>query len=124
MANKLYTTYTHKIKDIPEDCSVAVIMRYPFFITDEAMKHVPQLSPKDSILKEYKKTGDWAKFEEDFKNQMYTDPETMDYIEFLMDALKDNSVCLVCCEKDNSVCHRRLIGEYLKDLGYKWEELK
>lgn len=124
MSYKLYTTYNHKIKDIPNDCSIAIIMRFPFFISDpEKIAHTPGLSPVTKTLADFKKDKDWNKFESRFKEQMYSDKETMESINLLMEALEHNPVCLVCCEKSNEHCHRRLIAEYLESLGYKWEEL-
>lgn len=124
MAYKLYTTYNSKIKYIPKDSAVAIIMRFPTFIPkDTNIVHIPQLSPKTNTLQDYKKTNDWDKFAEEYKEQMYTDPETVAYLNLLMEALdNDNDVYLVCCEKDHTKCHRSLIGEYLQSLGYEWEE--
>lgn len=121
---KLYTTYLAKMKNIPNTETVAVIMRMPPFISKESnIIHIPQLSPKTKLLADYKADNDWDNFKEKFKDQMYNDPETMEYISFLLKALEVNDVYLVCCEKDHNVCHRSLIGEYIESLGFEWIEL-
>ena len=127
MAYKVYTTYLAKMKHAPKDAMKVIIMRCPPYIEDkEDVIHMPSLSPTNKLFSRYRKDKDWPSFEESFKDQMYNEPEIMKSIELLMELLDDpegNDVCLVCCEKDNAVCHRRLIAEYLESLGYKWEEL-
>ena len=122
---KLYTTYISNMKHIPKGMLTAIIMRMPpaSIMKMEDAIHVPQLSPKKEVLLAYKESEDWDVFVEKFNEQLYTDDETMQYIELLMEGLDHNDVCLVCCEKDASRCHRSLIAEYIKTLGYETEEL-
>lgn len=125
MTNKLYTTYLSKMKDVPDNTMKAIIMRFPPFIEEnETIIHCPELSPSNELFGQYKKEKDWDYFEINFKKQMYEDKETVNMINVLIEALDNfNNVCLICCEKDNTFCHRRLIAEYLQSLGYEWEEL-
>lgn len=127
MTNKLYTTYLSKMKDVPENTMKAIIMRFPPFIKEsDDIFHCPELSPTNEIFSPYLKSKDWDRFELAFKNQLNTNSDTTEFIDLLINALDNpngNNVCLVCCEKDITVCHRRLIAEYLKSLGYEWEEL-
>lgn len=125
MSYKLYTTYLSNMKKIPEGARVAIIMRMPpaSILKMENTIHVEQLSPKKEVLFAYKENNDWNTFVEKFKEQMYNDPETMEYLNLLMEALEYNDVYLVCCEKDANECHRSLIAEYLNSLGYESEEL-
>jgi uncharacterized protein YeaO (DUF488 family) len=121
----LYTTYLSKMKHLPEGIMTAIIMRIPPMSIQkmENVFHCPELSPTVKTLKAYKATGDWDTFVEKFKEQMYTDEETMNYINLLMEGLEHNDVAIVCCEKNNKECHRSLIAEYLKELGYNTQEL-
>ena len=125
MSYKLYTTYLSKMKDLPEGIVKAIIMRMPPMSIQNiaGAVHVPQLSPKTEVLKAYKASNDFSTFTEKFKEQMYEDPETMEYLNMLMEALEHNDVAIICCEKDANVCHRTLIAEYLKSLGYQHEEI-
>lgn len=122
---KLYTTYLSKMKELPEGIVKAIIMRMPPISIQNITGtiHVPQLAPKTEVLKAYKANNDFETFTEKFNNQMYTDPETMEYITMLMEALEHNDVAIICCEKDANICHRSLIAKYLTSLGYKCEEL-
>lgn len=127
MAYKIYTTYLSKMKHAPVNSMKVIIMRFPPFIEEkDDIIHMPSLSPTNTLFQRYKKSNDWEDFEECFKDQMYNESEIIDTLNLLMSHLDDpdgNDVCLVCCEKDNAVCHRRLIAEYLESLGYEWEEL-
>ena len=125
MSYKLYTTYLSKMKNLPEGIVKAIIMRMPPISIQDipGTVHIPQLSPKIDVLKAYKVNNDFEEFTEKFNEQMYTDPETMEYLNLLMEGLEHNEVAIICCEKDPNVCHRSLIAKYLTSLGYKCEEL-
>jgi len=70
---------------------------------------VPILAPDDSILSEYRKTGDWAKFE-----KSYLELIKQRQVEHNLDpALFDGGVVLLCSEAEPDHCHRRLAAEYL-----------
>lgn len=125
MSYKLYTTYLSKMRNLPEGIVKAIIMRMPPISIQDipGTVHIPQLSPKIDVLKAYKVNNDFEEFTEKFNEQMYTDPETMEYLNLLMEGLEHNEVAIICCEKDPNVCHRSLIAKYLTSLGYQCEEL-
>lgn len=128
MAFKVYTTYLSNMKNAPEDAMKAIIMRFPPFVdtTKVDVIHVPELSPNNELFKKYKQDKDWEAFKEGFENQIISDPDTIKYLELLVQAIEDkdgNDVVLVCCEKDANNCHRTLIADYLKFSGYEVEEL-
>jgi len=70
---------------------------------------IPILAPEDSFLNEYRKTGDWAKFE-----QNYLELIRQRQVELHIDRtlFKDGAV-LLCSEVKPNHCHRRLAAEYL-----------
>jgi len=70
---------------------------------------VPLLAPEDSIIIEYRKTGDWGKYE-----QRYLELIRQRKVEHHMDpALFKDGVVLLCSEAKPDHCHRRLAAEYL-----------
>jgi len=70
---------------------------------------VPILAPEDSFLSDYRKTGDWAKFE-----QSYLELIRQRQVEHHIDrALFEDGVVLLCSEAEPNHCHRRLAAEYL-----------
>jgi len=70
---------------------------------------VPILAPEDSLISEYRKTGDWAKYE-----QSYLELIRQRQVEHHIDsALFKDGVVLLCSEAEPDHCHRRLAAEYL-----------
>ena len=70
---------------------------------------VPLLAPEDSIIIEYRKTGDWGKYE-----QRYLGLIRQRKVEHHMNpALFKDGVVLLCSEAKPDHCHRRLAAEYL-----------
>jgi len=70
---------------------------------------MPLLAPEDSFLSEYRKTRNWAKFE-----QSYLELIRQRQVERHIDpALFEDGVVLLCSEAEPKHCHRRLAAEYL-----------
>lgn len=109
----LFTTYISNIKNIPEEYHKNVIIIARYFKSDKFKKDT-RLSPPDWLLKAYKSHDiDWEKFEYEFKKYMLKG-ETLTAMRQLYAAVKSGKdIILACYEKDDSVCHRRLIREYL-----------
>lgn len=67
------------------------------------------LAPDESILKEYRKTGDWGKYE-----QKYLELIRLRNVEkHISPALLEEGIVLLCSEAKPIHCHRRLAAEYL-----------
>jgi len=74
---------------------------------------IPILAPEDPLLTEYRKTGNWAKFE-----QNYLDLIRQRKVELHIDpTLFEDGAVLLCSEAKPDRCHRRLAAEYLARLG-------
>jgi len=70
---------------------------------------VPILAPEESILKEYRKTGDWSRYE-----QRYLELIQQRHAEkHIASVLFEEGVVLLCSEAEPTHCHRRLAAEYL-----------
>ena len=70
---------------------------------------IPILAPEDSFLNEYRKTGNWAKFE-----QSYLELIRQRQVELHIDpTLFEDGAVLLCSEVKPNRCHRRLAAEYL-----------
>ena len=79
------------------------------YIVNMEYHEVPILAPEDSFLSEYRKTGDWAKFE-----QSYLELIRRRQVEHhIAPALFRDGVVLLCTEAEPNHCHRRLAAEYL-----------
>lgn len=67
------------------------------------------LAPEESILNDYRKTGDWAKYEERYL-ELIRQRRIEKYID---SALIKEGIVLLCSEVEPTHCHRRLAAEYL-----------
>ena len=67
------------------------------------------LAPEDSFLNEYRKTGDWARFERSYLD-LLQQRQVERYIE---SAWFEEGAVLLCSETSPDHCHRRLAAEYL-----------
>lgn len=70
---------------------------------------VPILAPDESILNEYRKTGDWAKYEKRYLELI----RQRGAEKCINPVLFEEGVVLLCSEPEPTHCHRRLAAEYL-----------
>jgi uncharacterized protein (DUF488 family) len=79
--------------------------------------HLPELAPTQDILDAYKKQkGDWQLYERQFLALM-----TARRIEETISREVLDGGCLLCSEEKPHQCHRRLVGEYLRE---KWGDVE
>ncbi len=70
---------------------------------------IPMLAPDESILKDYRKSGDWARYE-----QRYLELIQHRHAEkSISSAIFKEGFILLCSESEPNHCHRRLAAEYL-----------
>jgi uncharacterized protein (DUF488 family) len=70
---------------------------------------VPILAPEKSILNEYRKTRDWARYEERYLELI----RQRGAEKHINPVLFEEGVVLLCSESEPTHCHRRLAAEYL-----------
>lgn len=70
---------------------------------------VPILAPEESILNDYRKTGDWAKYEKRYLELI----RQRGVEKHINTVLLQERVVLLCSEPEPTHCHRRLAAEYL-----------
>ncbi|MFO7762061.1 MAG: DUF488 domain-containing protein [Desulfobia sp.] len=76
-------------------------------------EHRPELAPTQDILDAYKQhRNDWARYQDRFLELM-----ERRRVEETIPRSVVNEACLLCSEDKPHYCHRRLVGEYLKQ---KW----
>lgn len=82
-------------------------------------RDLKELAPSSDLLRRYKS----GKVSEDiYKTEYFHHLDQVKWKKVLKD-LKENTI-LLCYEKPEAFCHRRLLSEYLKDAGYNVEEYK
>lgn len=75
--------------------------------------HMPELAPTSEILKDYqKKLINWTQYEQAFASLLGERKLEAKLRDFGWDG-----ACLLCSEKTPEFCHRRLVAEYIKNLG-------
>jgi uncharacterized protein (DUF488 family) len=78
-------------------------------------QYMPQLAPKEEMLKGYRADHDWLKYEKTFEALMDERgiPQTLNRAQF-----EEKTCCLLCSEPTPEKCHRRLVAGRL---ARKWE---
>lgn len=120
----LYTTYFSKINDIPGEDIKLIITRFPpkwlDYKTIPNTHLIQSLAPSKELLLDYKNNNNWSNYVKQFKKEMVNMQHDLNRIE---ETLKINkNVYLICYEKDDNFCHRSILRDYFKDLGYQCKE--
>ena len=68
------------------------------------------LAPTKNILEEYRREGNWEKYEKDFNLLLN---ERKSNLRINWDDKENRRICLLCTESEPNKCHRRLVAEYL-----------
>lgn len=123
-SHKVYTSYFDNInKGIGVKISIA---RFPPK-SDKTIKKVDKwlydLAPSIELLNDYKGGKiDWETYKFRYDSETKYEPFMCDLF-LLLETLKDSDVTLYCYETPNENCHRHLLGELLKKLGYEVIEI-
>src|SRR5262249_9364723 len=88
----------------------AFLLRAGFGIGYE---HRPEFSPTGELLHRYKKDRYWSRFERDFKRLL----RSRDSRKAATSLIRIQPVCLLCTEPEPDRCHRRLVAEYIANVG-------
>ena len=101
------------LKPGPEDGARIFVARrkFPWVKCDEWIKEV---APSWKLLKEYNsKEIDFAEYTPRYFKEM---EKQMDIIKKLAQRAKTETITLLCYEKDDKKCHRRLLKELMEEL--------
>lgn len=87
--------------------------------------HVPDLSPSDELLDEYKALRDAENWNSYTFSTIYlpkfikemTAETAIEKLEYLVKASREKDIALFCFCKTESLCHRSIIGGILKGMG-------
>ncbi len=73
-------------------------------------EHDALLAPTKEMLDNYRKEGDWEKYEKSFNLLL---EKRKSNIKINFDGGENGRICLLCTEAEPNTCHRRLVAEYL-----------
>ena len=103
----IYESYIAKIKAVP---------KAERFLVNRNRGH-NELSPSESLLKEYKAGGmSWDRFRSRFLRELT--PASWTTLRELAERSHTENICLICYERDFP-CHRFILLELLMGLGAK-----
>lgn len=93
----------------------------------KAASQMPELSPSESLFYDYRdwdKAGEWnegkfegeyrSRFEEQIRNDRYAQARLASLAE---KSSKGKMIALLCFCKNEDLCHRKIIGEMLRERG-------
>lgn len=75
--------------------------------------HFELLAPTEEIIRAYRETGDWNKYEAEY-TKLLAERRVAERLDKRF--FKERVCCLLCSEPTPEHCHRRLIAEYLAQL--------
>lgn len=115
MKSKIYTSYFANLRNIPNSLEpIAVSLFTPSFYNG---KRAIDLAPSKEILNDYKS----GKIDENEYKMRYLDllSDRAESLSDWCDYFEKNEVVLVCYEGKDKFCHRHILGELLKDIGFE-----
>lgn len=125
---KLYTSNPNGIKKITFNAEIWQITRGGPTIPDTIV--VDSLAPSKDLFKKYTNEWKgkspevwWKDYEEQFMSEMKTEEKLQCLRLIYKKLLKRKNIILVCFCKDHRYCHRRLLGEFLKQYNVEVKEL-
>lgn len=80
-------------------------------------KKIKSFVPNWNLVQKFKSDNDWNYYVKEFDKQLENLNKKVVY-----DWFKERNCVLLCYEKDNKFCHRKLVMEYLKNLGLDCKE--
>lgn len=122
----IYTSYFAKLRTLPQNIiPIAICAKLPAWYTG---LHYKKLAPKYDALMQYKATGDFDTFKQQFYEQVLSHLAVDDILDDLASlavsggATSNSEICLICYEKPTDNCHRHLVAEWLRDNDIECQE--
>ena len=72
------------------------------------------LAPTEELLKNYRESKDWGRYETEFKKLM-NERELEKFRNVILDDRQ--KICFLCSESEPDKCHRRIVSEFFQSLG-------
>lgn len=120
----LYTTYfANQHNAIGYKISIVRVLPKWIDFNKTGIVNIKALSPSLDLLLKYKNgTYDWQTYTKEFIEEMTSNMnEVLLKLKTLLD--KGSDITLICYEKDVTFCHRSIIANYFKQLGYVTKEI-
>lgn len=116
----IYTSYFSMLKNIPKEyIPVSIAFKTPEFYKGLIYK---KLAPTPDILYQYKKDGDWERYEKFYEHSILSLLLVNEVLTDLLNLTSSYDIVLLCYEKGN--CHRHIVRQWFKNQGVNCEEFK
>lgn len=109
---KIVTNYLSNMKYL-EGYERYIIMRNPVRGVSKGNHICKELSPSQELLNKYKTSLSFDKFREEYLTELKRNKKALE--EILLQIYKGVNIAFICCEKDDSVCHRSVLAEFIKE---------
>ncbi len=124
----LYTSHLANLKNLPQEPIKLIITRYlspDFDIKKYSSTHkVDALAPSPATCYAYKRDTNWDKYVEDFEHNKENRMDMYSMLHKLLKYLQaGKDVYIICAEKSNEKCYRRLVAEWFVGEGIPWKEV-
>lgn len=116
----IYTSYFGNIRKLPRDCvPISIALKSPSFYMGKVYK---RLAPSSGILNSYKRTGDEEAYRLSYEQSVlgYLNAEAV--AEQLRNLSGGAIPVLLCYEKPDSFCHRKLVCDWFNANGIECKE--
>lgn len=121
MKGKLYTSYFSNI-DNGIGLKISIALYNPNWCIDKIDSFIKQLAPNELLLKLYKDNKiTWEDYKKGYLAQLQVNNKGILELQKLLNNGKD--VTIYCYEKDFINCHRSIIAELFRKLGYEVIEI-
>ena len=116
----IYTSYFANIRKLPRNCvPISIALKSPNFYVGKVYK---RLAPTSGILSSYKRTGDEEAYKLSFEQLVLRHLDAKTVEQQLKDLSKGAIPVLLCYEKPDSFCHRKLVRDWFRANGVECKE--
>lgn len=123
----LYTSYFAKLKK-GVGIKISIARYNPKWLKNDDIKGtLVNLAPNRELLNDYKYKGiSWNEYTKRYKKQIETFDRDIQGDLYTLKTLLNNGedVTIYCYEKSSDNCHRHILGDIFKEMGYEVKEIE
>lgn len=117
----IYTTYFSNLANLPDNIvPISICGRAPDWYKGRQYK---KLAPKKEFFNIWKNNHNNDYYIEEFNKQVLDGLDAKEVVSELFDGIPEGcAIALVCYEKPNEFCHRKLVAKWLCSHGFEVKE--
>lgn len=119
---KIYTSYFAMMRNFPENIiPIAICAKPPTWYEGLVYK---KLAPSYDILMQYKTQPNEELYTQRFASEILNNLDFTIVMKELEQLANGKDIALMCFEKPDDFCHRKLVAKHIISLGYEVSEFK